>query len=136
VSDELDRRRALGKLAAYLTAAGLAPLAGCVGGPPIPKNALVLDPKRVPPGSVARVRFNQLPVLVLNVTGSIRALSGTCTHEGCELGWNPRQQLIRCPCHGSAFFPDGTVKNGPAQTRLPEYRAELRRGKIVISGLP
>ena len=136
MTDPIDRRAAIGRLAAGLTAGALAAEGGCAGGPPIPKNALVVEPARVPPGMVGRFRFNQLPVLVLNLEGGIRALSGVCTHEGCELGWNPRQQLIRCPCHGSAFRPDGTVQNGPAQRPLEEYPVLMRRGKIVVTGLP
>jgi Rieske Fe-S protein len=119
-------------MAAWLAGAGIVPLGSCASGPPIPKDALAVDPKLVPPGTVKRVRYHQAPVLVMNLGGSIRALSGMCTHEGCELGWNPRQQLIRCPCHGSAFRPDGSVQNGPAVKPLEEYRVERRRGKIVV----
>jgi Rieske Fe-S protein len=136
VTEPIDRREALGRLAAGLTAGAIVSQSGCAGGPPIPKNALVVEPERVPPGSVGRFRFNQSPVLVLNLGGAVRALSGVCTHEGCELGWNPRQQLIRCPCHGSAFRPDGTVLNGPAVRPLEEFPVLLRRGKIVVTGLP
>jgi len=126
-SRPIDRREALGALAAALTTLG-----GCGGGPPIPKDALVVSLERVPAGSVVPIRWREEPLLVLNLGGTIRALSGTCTHEGCPLGWNPRQQLIRCPCHGSAFFPDGTVKSGPAQRPLRQYPAEVRKGKLIV----
>lgn len=129
----IDRREALGALVATLGTTGLVSLGGCGGGTPIPKNALVVSLAKVPPGSVVPVKLGDDPILVLNLGGAIRAFSGVCTHEGCPLGWNARQQLIRCPCHGSAFFPDGTVKGGPAKLPLREYPVEVRRGKLIVT---
>jgi Rieske Fe-S protein len=47
-------------------------------------------------------------------SGRLRELSGSCTHLGCAVHWNPFEQCWDCPCHGSHFAPDGTVLNAPA----------------------
>ena len=129
--EPVTRRAAVDVLLRCSSAAlvlGLSPLVGCADDDP----SLIVDLDRVPAGSALMATFRDKPVMVLNVGGSVRAFSGLCTHEGCELGWNPRQQLIRCPCHGSAFDTAGQVTRGPAKDPLPEFRTRLRDGKVLV----
>lgn len=51
--------------------------------------------------------------------GALYLRSGTCTHAGCVVHWNPFEKCWDCPCHGSHFAPDGTAINGPAIEPLP-----------------
>ena len=37
-----------------------------------------------------------------------------CTHLGCELEWNPDEEVYECPCHGSRFDRNGKLLNNPA----------------------
>lgn len=37
-----------------------------------------------------------------------------CTHLGCELVYNPDEDVYECPCHGSRFDCHGEVITGPA----------------------
>ncbi len=46
--------------------------------------------------------------------GVVHAVSVTCTHLGCTLHWNAAETSWDCPCHGSRFGYDGTIRNGPA----------------------
>ncbi|MDQ5861390.1 MAG: FAD-dependent oxidoreductase [Actinomycetota bacterium] len=51
--------------------------------------------------------------------GQVHAVSATCTHLGCTVGFNTADATWDCPCHGSRFSTDGTVIQGPAAKNLP-----------------
>jgi len=50
--------------------------------------------------------------------GALNAVSATCSHMGCPLGWNSVDRTWDCSCHGSRFAADGRVIHGPAVTAL------------------
>jgi len=52
-------------------------------------------------------------------TGSLHAVSTTCTHLGCQVTFNTAERTWDCPCHGSRFDVDGHVLEGPAVKDLP-----------------
>lgn len=97
----------------------------------------VIPLDKLPPGSAYRAKLaGEEPVIVVNVDGDVRAFEAVCTHEGCPLGWNATQHLIRCPCHGSAFDTRGEVVNGPAKLPLKAYEAYVEDGLIAVAYLP
>jgi cytochrome b6-f complex iron-sulfur subunit len=55
-------------------------------------------------------------VLVVSNRHGIAALSLVCTHLGCIVAKN--ETGFACPCHGSAFGPDGELASGPAPRGL------------------
>ena len=97
-----------------------------------PRGQPVTPLADVPPGSALRTTLGEGPIIVLNVGGEVRAFEATCTHEGCPLGWNPQQRLIRCPCHGGAYDVMGNVVEGPPPAPLHRLDAEVAGGTIFV----
>jgi cytochrome b6-f complex iron-sulfur subunit len=68
--------------------------------------------------------FSQYNVLVAKgVTGYI-AVSSLCTHQNCTLNYQPAQDELVCPCHGSRFNTQGGVTMGPATGALMVYATQ------------
>lgn len=93
-----------------------------------------LDQVRV--GSAYRTTHGDDPLILVNVDGKVTTFLAVCTHEGCPLGWNQQQHLIRCPCHGSAFDTAGRVVNGPARLPLTPLQTIADRGEVLLVELP
>ncbi len=55
---------------------------------------------------------------VVNTDGEVKAFSAICPHMGCEIGWNDAENTWDCPCHGSRYEADGSLKHGPAKRGL------------------
>jgi Rieske Fe-S protein len=88
---------------------------------------------QVPPGGGLRASLGgDDAVIVVNVDGAVRAFRAVCTHEGCPLGWNPQQHLIRCPCHGGAYDTSGRVVSGPPPAPLTALRVAVEHGAIYV----
>lgn len=51
--------------------------------------------------------------------GTLRAVSTTCTHNGCEV--KKTRTAFECPCHGSEYDLNGKVVSGPAPDSLDVY---------------
>ena len=60
----------------------------------------------------------------------IFAISTICTHLGCIVKTSANG--FDCPCHGSGFTKDGTVRKGPAPTPLPWLKVSTSGGTLTI----
>jgi glycine/D-amino acid oxidase-like deaminating enzyme/nitrite reductase/ring-hydroxylating ferredoxin subunit len=58
-------------------------------------------------------------------SGSVHAVSATCTHFGCTVAWNATEKSWDCPCHGARYSIDGKVLNGPADRDLEYINLEI-----------
>ncbi|MDG5787580.1 ubiquinol-cytochrome c reductase iron-sulfur subunit [Evansella sp. AB-P1] len=66
----------------------------------------------------------------------IIALSPTCTHLGCTVGWDTNEEhpnQFFCPCHLGRFEKDGTnVPDTPPTRPLDVYEMEIQDGAIYL----
>jgi menaquinol-cytochrome c reductase iron-sulfur subunit len=60
------------------------------------------------------------------------AFTSYCTHVGCPIRWEAAARLFFCPCHGGAFYEDGTVAAGPPPRPLDRYPIRVRDGVVEI----
>ncbi len=60
---------------------------------------------RSPAGSAA-IKGNEFQIFAIN-----------CTHLGCPVRWFEESKLFMCPCHGGAFYEDGSHAAGQLAAR-------------------
>lgn len=148
----MDRRRALVVFVntlGGLIGAGLSAVLGAFALRPAPRA----EPQWVGAGSlddlipnvpVARVvsrgaqdgwyrqRSRSTVFVVWDGNTTLHALSGTCTHLGCQVRWDIDTTRFRCPCHGGAFDAQGAVLEGPPPRPLDRVDVRLEAGERVL----
>ena len=55
-----------------------------------------------------------------------------CAHLGCPVRWFAQSGLFLCPCHGGAYYADGSRASGPPERGLFEYAYQVDRGTLMI----
>ena len=70
---------------------------------------------------VRRVEGQQFQIFAIN-----------CAHLGCPVRWFPQSGLFMCPCHGGAYYQDGSRASGPPERGLFEYPHTIRDGLVLI----
>lgn len=81
-----------------------------------------------------RVRYNDVPVVLVRRGERIHALYERCAHLGGPLSEGTVENGgIRCPWHGSRFaLEDGRILEGPATTPQPCFETRISGGSIQI----
>ena len=64
----------------------------------------------------------------------IVALSATCPHLGCGVGWDGKQGFV-CPCHDSRFAADGAYVKGPSPRSLDPLPVKVEEGRVLVQSL-
>jgi menaquinol-cytochrome c reductase iron-sulfur subunit len=57
-----------------------------------------------------------------------------CTHLGCPVRWFQESRLFLCPCHGGAFYEDGSHASGPPPHGLYEYKYKVENSQLWVEG--
>jgi menaquinol-cytochrome c reductase iron-sulfur subunit len=70
---------------------------------------------------VRRIAGEQFQVFAVN-----------CAHLGCPVRWFPQSGLFMCPCHGGAYYRDGSRASGPPERGLFQYPYKVENGLITI----
>lgn len=99
--------------------------------------APVLAESKLKDGKLVGARLDGLGVLLVRVDGQVHALADRCSHRGCALheGTLAGDEIV-CPCHGSTFGLDGSLRKGPATSPQPSFEARVREGKVEIRSRP
>lgn len=70
---------------------------------------------------------------VRNVDGqTFQVFAINCAHLGCPVRWFPQSGLFMCPCHGGAYYQDGSRASGPPERGLFQYHYKIEDGKLLI----
>jgi menaquinol-cytochrome c reductase iron-sulfur subunit len=70
---------------------------------------------------VRRIAGDQFQVFAIN-----------CAHLGCPVRWFQQSGLFMCPCHGGAYYRDGSRASGPPERGLFEYPYKIENGVLTI----
>ena len=55
-----------------------------------------------------------------------------CAHLGCPVRWFPQSSLFLCPCHGGAYYADGSRAAGPPPRGLFHYDFKVENDRLWI----
>jgi Rieske Fe-S protein len=75
---------------------------------------------------------DQQVVFLVKSDAGVRAMSSTCTHLGCHVSYDATTKLLRCPCHGGVFTPEGRVVAGPPPRPLTELPTRIDGAKVFV----
>jgi Rieske Fe-S protein len=64
---------------------------------------------------------------------SFQVFAINCAHLGCPVRWFAQSKLFMCPCHGGAYYADGSRASGPPERGLFEYDHKIDDGNLMIS---
>ena len=70
---------------------------------------------------VRRISAQQFQVFAIN-----------CAHLGCPVRWFAQSKLFMCPCHGGAYYEDGSRASGPPERGLFEYQYKIAGSSLTI----
>ncbi|HTT18868.1 MAG TPA: Rieske 2Fe-2S domain-containing protein [Candidatus Sulfotelmatobacter sp.] len=70
---------------------------------------------------------------VRNVDGqTFQVFAVNCAHLGCPVRWFPQSGLFMCPCHGGAYYQDGSRASGPPERGLFQYDYRIDGGNLMV----
>jgi Rieske Fe-S protein len=128
------------------------PIVGYLLGPALKKNSsenswINLGPvDNFPEGETRLVNFRNpvttpwdgqtgdIPCWVRRISGnSFQVFAINCAHLGCPVRWFAQSRLFLCPCHGGAYYEDGSRASGPPERGLFVYEYKIVAGALMIS---
>jgi nitrite reductase/ring-hydroxylating ferredoxin subunit len=71
-------------------------------------------------------------VLIRTGADAYVAYSRICTHAACPVFYQPKENVLACPCHGGVYsVADGSVMQGPPPRPLPRIKLEQRGAALM-----
>ena len=85
------------------------------------------------PGTCREARVGEKAVALVNVEGTIHALSNTCLHRGGPLGQGfVHGSLLICPWHAWAFEAATGVSDVNPELKLERYEVRVEDGRVLV----
>jgi menaquinol-cytochrome c reductase iron-sulfur subunit len=77
----------------------------------------------------------EIPCWVRRIQGEeFQIFAINCTHLGCPVRWFEESKLFMCPCHGGAFYEDGSHASGPPPRGLYTYEYKVVNNELILQG--
>jgi Rieske Fe-S protein len=74
-----------------------------------------------------------IPCWVRRLQGqNFQVFAVNCAHLGCPVRWFPQSNLFMCPCHGGAYYADGSRAAGPPPRGLYPYEFKVENDRLLI----
>ncbi|GGA73993.1 hypothetical protein GCM10011507_26690 [Edaphobacter acidisoli] len=78
-------------------------------------------------------KTGNIPCWVRRISGNkFQVFAINCAHLGCPVRWFSQSQLFLCPCHGGAYYADGSRASGPPERGLFEYDHRVIANTLMI----
>jgi len=98
-----------------------------------PEGQTRLATYRSPAANPSDGETANIPCWVRRIGGEkFQVFAINCAHLGCPVRWFPQSGLFMCPCHGGAYYSDGSRASGPPERGLFEYAYKVERGNLMI----
>jgi nitrite reductase/ring-hydroxylating ferredoxin subunit len=95
----------------------------------------VASSAEVSEGTMHAFDLGSITGFVCRVNGTVEAVSGVCTHQGCKLWFDQSVDRLRCPCHATSFSPAGMVVTHAlpiAPKPLPHFEVREKNGAVEV----
>jgi cytochrome b6-f complex iron-sulfur subunit len=96
-------------------------------------SVVVAKESDIPVNTAKIVRFNNDTVFIVNKGGEFHAMNAVCTHLGCKVQWESKEQVVWCACHGAKYSETGEKISGPQPRSLDKYAVKVKDGNLVVS---
>ena len=120
-----------GVLAACMTAPLWNILAGC-GAVSEEAGPLTVAVAELPLNRRVRLEKGDRAVEVVRTESGVTARSLLCTHQGCNVIWEPERGIYLCPCHDGQFSAEGEPLYGPPREPLRDLKVTLTPTEAII----
>jgi Rieske Fe-S protein len=79
--------------------------------------------------------MDDIPCWVRHIAGDkFQVFAINCTHLGCPVRWFAESKFFMCPCHGGAYYEDGSHAAGPPPRGLYTYEYKVENGELILMG--
>ena len=74
-----------------------------------------------------------IPCWVRHISGDqFQVFAINCAHLNCPVRWFAQSRLFMCPCHGGAYYEDGSRASGPPERGLFEYEHKIVANNLMV----